>query len=147
MFGTDKTPCDPNPCKNEGVCAQDGFTATCGCVGYYTGDTCEEGKNCLNVWYLLLEGLVIMTFTFECADILYMAYFQSEMILVSFQIILARIMVYVLLVKTERYPRLYLYIKTKHKSTIKPDELSNRKTDWDAYLTINVLTVLLNFLV
>ncbi len=39
--------CSPNPCKNSGVCSDDGISFSCNCDGTgYTGDTCETiGKN------------------------------------------------------------------------------------------------------
>ncbi|XP_028417633.1 uncharacterized protein LOC114542082, partial [Dendronephthya gigantea] len=35
-------PCDSTPCKNEGICQNDGESFLCTCVGSYEGKTCEE---------------------------------------------------------------------------------------------------------
>lgn len=40
-------PCDSSPCKNEGICSNEGGSFSCKCVGFYQGKTCEgESDRC-----------------------------------------------------------------------------------------------------
>ena len=38
------TPCNPNPCQNDGYCTTDGIDFTCECKQTHQGTLCEEGE-------------------------------------------------------------------------------------------------------
>ena len=46
-------PCDTNPCRNQGVCMNNGNSYTCQCTAQYTGTNCETSK----FHYLLYKSL------------------------------------------------------------------------------------------
>ena len=50
-------PCESFPCKNEGICSEEGESFTCKCTGDYQGKTCE-GNNLPVYVFGLHTGIV-----------------------------------------------------------------------------------------
>ena len=44
LFLIDTNDCDPNPCQNGGLCADNVGSYTCTCADGYEGDNCETGE-------------------------------------------------------------------------------------------------------
>ena len=38
------SPCDSNPCKNDGMCSEKGAGYKCNCAEGFTGVNCAEGR-------------------------------------------------------------------------------------------------------
>ena len=59
------TPCDSSPCKNGGVCSNEGETFLCECEGDHEGKTCEigtwlKGKSLIFFFFSSIEKIMFV---------------------------------------------------------------------------------------